>query len=111
MSGLGTEELNPKRPLAMVEVEVFAGTLVASKDAFGSNEFGNENVCAVTLADLAKNLVRHTRHWGEVEREGIIGEPKETGLHQSIIPQNGPQRRWMGKLKMTKQGWSELDWR
>jgi hypothetical protein len=74
--GVGTEELNPKRPLAWVEVEIFPGTLIASKDAFGRNEFGNENVCAVSLADLAKNLVRHTRHRGEIERKSIL-EPRE----------------------------------
>ena len=80
VSGVGTEELNPKRSLASVEVEIFTGTLIASKDAFGRDEFGNQNVCAVSLADLAKNLVGHTRHRGEIKREGIL-EPGERGIH------------------------------
>ena len=80
MSAVGTEELNPNRPLACVEVEIFTGTLIASKDAFGRNEFGNENVCAVSLADLAENLVCHTRHRGEIDWESIL-EPGERGIH------------------------------
>src|SRR5207302_5992233 len=78
--GVSAEELHAERPLAWVKIEVFTSTLVAAKDPFSGDEFGDENVCAITLADLAKNLVRHTCHRGEVEREGVV-EPGERGIH------------------------------
>ena len=76
MGGISTEELHAERPLAWVEVEVFTRTLVTAKDALSGNEFGDENVCAIALADLAENLVRHTRHRGEIERKSMV-EPGE----------------------------------
>ena len=105
MGGVSAEKLHPERSLAWVKVEVFASTLVAAKDAFGGNEFGDENVCAIALTDLAENLIGHTRHRREVEREGIL-EPGERGIHQDIVPQNRPNCRWMGakndEARMTK---------
>src|SRR6476660_3651530 len=89
VGGVSAEELHAEGPLARAKIEVFASTLVAAKDAFSGNEFGDENVCAIVLADLAENLVRHTRHWGEVKREAVI-EPSERHSRRGIFSQNWP---------------------
>ena len=81
VSRVGAKKLHAERPLAFVEIEIFAGALVAAKDAFSGNEFGDKNICAVALADLTKNFVGHTRHRGEIKGEGVR-EPREPGVHR-----------------------------
>jgi hypothetical protein len=88
------EELHAERSLARVKIEVFTSTLVAAKDAFSGNEFGDENVCAMALADLAKNLVRHPRHRSEVKGE-VVTEPRKRCNHRGTVSQNVRERRWI----------------
>src|SRR5205807_10060720 len=77
------EKLHTDGPLVLTKVEVLAGSLVASEDAFSRNEFGNENVCAVPFADLAENLVGYSSHRGEIERESAI-KPRKGSVHVAL---------------------------
>jgi hypothetical protein len=72
MGSIRAEELHAERSLGWIKIEVFTSALVAAKDALSGNELADENICAIAFADLAENRVRHTRHRGEVKREGIV---------------------------------------
>src|SRR5439155_23021298 len=66
------EKLDADRAFDRIEVEIFAGALVPSENSFRRNELGGENVCAMFLAELAKNLVRHPGHRREEKRKLIL---------------------------------------
>jgi len=54
--GIRAEKLHADRAFNLVEVEIFAGALVAAKNPFGGNEFGRENVGAVFFAELPEDF-------------------------------------------------------
>ena len=64
---ISAKELDPDRPLAFVEIEVFARALVPPEHAFGGDKFRHEDIRAALLAELAENLVRDPRHRREIK--------------------------------------------
>ena len=89
--GVAAEKLHAERALNRIEVEIFAGALVTAEDAFGRNEFGDEDVGAVRFAELAKNLIGDAGHGREEKREAILGKPGQRSRHgdHSLVRESG----------------------
>src|SRR5207302_3729641 len=92
--GVRPEKLNADWPLDFIEVEIFASALVPPKNSFRRNKLGGENVRAVFLAELAKNLIRHASHRREIERETILKPRQGHIFRYAIFSQNRRCRTW-----------------
>ncbi len=82
MLGIGAEKLHADWSLDLVEVEIFARSLVAPENSFSRNEFSRQNVRAVFLAELAENFVGHSGHGREIKWK--TGKPWERGVHVDL---------------------------
>ena len=79
---VSAEKLHADRPLAFVEIEIFARPFISPEHAFGRNELRDEDIRAALFAELAENLVRDAGHRREIERKTGWRKPGKGGIHR-----------------------------
>jgi hypothetical protein len=76
---VGTKELDSDRPFFRPKCDHLASPLVSMENTVSRNELGNDHISAVFFAQPAKNGIRYSGHWGQIERNLFRTKPRKHG--------------------------------
>jgi hypothetical protein len=76
---VGAKQLDPNWPFFRPKSDHLPSPLVSMKNAIGRNKFGNDHISTLFFAQPAKNRIRDSGHWGQVERDFCRTKPRKHG--------------------------------